>query len=120
VPATGTSATFTLADEDDVMTAGADPEEGGGEATTGKHNDFETARAWQRSAIHPGGEMALAAGIARVLLEEQLVQARGPMPPLTLAQSAEQSGLSTDAIRDLARLIVGRPPGNLTISELVR
>src|ERR1035437_4042316 len=92
------------------MTAGADPEEGGGEATTGKHNDFETARAWQRSAIHPGGEMALAAGIARVLLEEQLVQARGPMPPLTLAQSAEQSGLSTDAIRDLARLIVGRPP----------
>lgn len=68
------------------------------------------ARAWQRSAIHPGGETALAAGIARVLLEEQLVQARDPMPPLTLAQSAEQSGLSTDAIRDLARLIVGRPP----------
>ncbi|MGB8582111.1 MAG: hypothetical protein WCD47_14920 [Candidatus Sulfotelmatobacter sp.] len=68
------------------------------------------ARAWRWSAIHPSGEAALAAGIARVLLEEQLVGARGPMPLLTLAESAEQSGLSTDAIRDLARLIVVRPP----------
>ena len=61
------------------------------------------ARAEPCIAIHPGGESALAAGIARVLLEEKLVRASGPMPPLTLAESAEQSGLSADAIRDLAR-----------------
>lgn len=68
------------------------------------------ARAWQWVAIHPGGDTALAAGIARVLLEERLVNARGPMPTSTLAQSAEQSGISTNGIRDLTRLIVDRPP----------
>ena len=68
------------------------------------------ARAEPWIAIHPGGESALAAGIARVLLEEKLVRASGPMPPLTLAESAEQSGLSADAIRDLARMMVAHPP----------
>lgn len=68
------------------------------------------ARAWQWSAIHPGGETALAEGIARVLLEEHLVPARGPMPRLTLADSATQTGISTDATRDLARMIVEQPP----------
>lgn len=68
------------------------------------------ARAWQWVTIRPGGETALAAGIARVLLEEHLVPAQGPMPPLAFADLAEQSGLSTNAIRDLARLIVARPP----------
>ena len=68
------------------------------------------ARAWQWVTIRPGGETALAAGIARVLLEEQLVRARGPMPLVTVAESAEQSQISTSAIRDLARTIVARPP----------
>jgi len=68
------------------------------------------ARAWQWVTIYPGGETALAAGIARVLLEERLVRARGPVPSLTLAESAEQSGLSAGAIRDLARLMVAQPP----------
>jgi hypothetical protein len=68
------------------------------------------ARAWKRIAIRPGSEAALAAGIARVLLEERLVRARGPMPALTLPESAEQSGISADGIRDLARTIVAHLP----------
>ena len=68
------------------------------------------ARAWQWLAIRSGGETALAAGIARILLEEHLVRATGPMPALTLAESAEQSGISADAIRDLARTIVAQSP----------
>src|SRR5208282_1154141 len=68
------------------------------------------ARAWQWVPVHAGSEAALAAGVARVLLEEHLVPARGPMPPMTLAEAAGQTGLSTGAIVDLARTMVARPP----------
>jgi hypothetical protein len=68
------------------------------------------ARAWQWVPIHAGAESALAAGLARVLLDEHLVRARGPMPPITVAEAAEQTGLSTGAIVDLARTMVARPP----------
>ena len=68
------------------------------------------ARAWQWVPVHAGSEGALAAGVARVLLEEHLVPARGPMPPMTLAEAAEQTGLSTGAIADLARTMVARLP----------
>jgi hypothetical protein len=68
------------------------------------------ARAWQWVPIPAGAEAALAAGIARVLLEEHLVSARGPMPPLTLPEAAVQTGLATDAIRNLAHTIVARTP----------
>jgi hypothetical protein len=68
------------------------------------------SRAWQWIPIHAGTESALAAGIARVLLEEHLVSAHGPMPPLTVAEAAGQTGVSTDAIRDLARSIVSHSP----------
>ena len=67
-------------------------------------------RAWRRIAIRPSGETALASGIARVLLEDKLVSARGPMPLLTLAQASEQSGISADAIRELAHTIVASTP----------
>jgi len=68
------------------------------------------ARAWQWVPLHDGSEAALATGLARVLLEEHLVSAQGPMPPLTLAQAADQTELTSDAIRDLARTLVARPP----------
>jgi len=68
------------------------------------------ARAWQWVPVHVGSEAALAAGLARVLLDEHLVPARGPMPPITLAEAAEQTGLSTGVIVDLARTMVARPP----------
>jgi hypothetical protein len=68
------------------------------------------ARAWQWIPVPAGTEPALAAGIARVLLEEHLVPARGPMPPLTLAEAAVQTGLTTEAIRNLAHTIVMRTP----------
>jgi len=67
-------------------------------------------RAWRWVPVQAGCETALAAGVARVLLEERLVLARGPMPPLTLVDAASQTGLTTDAIRDLARTIVAHPP----------
>ena len=68
------------------------------------------ARAWQWVPLRDGSEAALAAGLARVLLEEHLVSAQGPMPLLTLAQAADQTGLTSDAIRELARTLVSHPP----------
>ena len=67
-------------------------------------------RAWQWIPIPAGAESALAAGLARVLLEEHLVSARGPMPQLTLPEAATQSGITPDAIRELARTVVARTP----------
>jgi anaerobic selenocysteine-containing dehydrogenase len=67
-------------------------------------------RAWQWIPIPAEAESALAAGLARVLLEEHLVSARGPMPQLTLAEAASQSGITADAIRELARTIIARTP----------
>jgi menaquinone reductase, molybdopterin-binding-like subunit len=67
-------------------------------------------RAWRWVPVRTGAESALAGGVARVLLEERLVSARGPMPSLTLADAATQTGLTVDAIRELARTIVARTP----------
>jgi len=68
------------------------------------------ARAWQWVPIRAGSEGALAAGLARVLLDEHLVRARGPMPTMTAGEAADQTGLSGGAILDLARTMVARPP----------
>lgn len=68
------------------------------------------ARAWQWTAVHAGSESALAAGVARVLIEERLVAARGPMPSLTVEEAADQTGLTPDAIRELARTIAAGAP----------
>ena len=68
------------------------------------------ARAWRWVPVPAGAEGALAAGLARVLIEEHLVSARGPMPALTLGEAASQTGLTTDAIRELARTMVARIP----------
>ena len=67
-------------------------------------------RAWKWVPVRAGSEGALAAGLARVLLEERLVTAHGPMPPLTVAEAADQTGLATDEIRDLARTMAARTP----------
>jgi hypothetical protein len=45
-----------------------------------------------------------------VLLEEKLLAARGPVPLMTLAEVAIQTGLSPDAIRDLTRSIMAQRP----------
>ena len=68
------------------------------------------ARAWQRIPIRRGSEAALAAGVARILLEEHLVSARVPLPQLTLTEASVQTGISPDAIRDLARTIIAKSP----------
>ncbi len=74
-------------------------------------------RAWRWIAVPAGAESALAAGLARVLLEEHLVSARGPMPQLTLAEVATQTGMTGDAIRELARTIVARTPAVAIASD---
>jgi hypothetical protein len=66
--------------------------------------------AWRWIRVSQGREPALAAGLARVLIEERLVAARGPMPPTSLAESAALSGVAADAIRELARALVKRGP----------
>ena len=68
------------------------------------------SRAYQWISVRPGSESALAAGIVRVLLEEKLVAARGPMPELTLEYAALETELKTDAIRELALTIVAQGP----------
>ncbi len=67
-------------------------------------------RAWRWVAIRPGSKNALAAGLARVLVEEHLVSARGPLSALTVSDAALQTNLSESAIRDLARTMVAKPP----------
>lgn len=81
--------------------------------------------AWRWISIREDSEAALAAGVARVWMEERLVASSGPMPYLTLADAAEQTGLSSDAIRDLARkmvenrpVLVIAPDGNPAIAAL--
>ena len=75
------------------------------------------ARAWQWTSIPVGSESGLAAGVARVLLEERLVAARGPMPSLTLAEAAAQTGLSTEGLRNLARTIASHAPAVAIASD---
>jgi len=61
------------------------------------------SRAWQWIPLHERSEAGLAAGLTRVLLDEHLVAAQGPMPQLSLADVTAQTGLSVEAIRSLAR-----------------
>ena len=52
-----------------------------------------------------------------MLLEEHLVAAHGPMPSLTLAEAAAQTGLSTEVLRDLARTIASQTPALAIASD---
>ncbi len=58
------------------------------------------ARSWQWISIRHGSESALAAGLAAALLEQKLVPARGPIPSVSVAEAAMQTGLTADAIRE--------------------
>jgi len=68
------------------------------------------ARAWQWTQIHEGSEAALASGLGRVLVEQNLVPAHGPIPSMSLPDAAAESGLSVQAIADLARTLVAHSP----------
>jgi Molybdopterin oxidoreductase Fe4S4 domain len=68
------------------------------------------SRAWKWINIQRGSESALAAGLARVMIEERLVPARGPMPDITVSDAATQAGMTETAIHDLAHTIVEHAP----------
>lgn len=68
------------------------------------------ARAWQWIRINEGSESALAAGLARAVLEQNLVPAHNPVPSMTLAESAGETGVAVDRIRELARRMVVKTP----------
>ncbi len=68
------------------------------------------ARAWQWLQVREGSESALAAGLVRALLEQNLVPAHGAIPLATISEAANETGLSADRIRELARTIVAKPP----------
>ncbi len=68
------------------------------------------ARSWQWISIRQGSESALAAGLAAALLEQKLVPARGSIPSVSVDEAATQTGMTADAIRELARTIVARMP----------
>ena len=74
------------------------------------------ARAWEWISIREGSESALAAGLARVLIEQKLVPARGPIPAVTVFDAAAKSGVSVDQIQELARTIAASRPA-LAISS---
>ena len=67
------------------------------------------ARAWKWIAVRPGSESILAAGLARALVEQNLVSARGPLPAISVAEAANQAGLAIEAIRDLAQTLAAQP-----------
>jgi hypothetical protein len=60
--------------------------------------------------IREGSESALASGLARALLEQNLVPAHNPVPSMTVAESAVQTGLAAERIRELARMMVVKTP----------
>jgi len=66
--------------------------------------------AWRWVPICQGTEALLAAVLAKVLIGEHLVAARGPMPPASLTEAAKQTGLDETAIRELAYSMVERRP----------
>lgn len=66
--------------------------------------------AWRWVPARPGSDAALAAGLARVLVEERLVPAKGPVPATSVADAAGAAGLPADAIVELARMIAQRAP----------
>lgn len=68
------------------------------------------AKAWRWVPVREGGDAALAAGLARVLMEERLVKAQVPVPQMLLKDAAAQSGLSVDAIRELAHTMTANRP----------
>jgi Molybdopterin oxidoreductase Fe4S4 domain/Molybdopterin oxidoreductase len=68
------------------------------------------ARARQWIQIREGSESALASGLAGALLEQNLVPAHSPVPSMTLAESAAQTGLSVERIRELACMVVANTP----------
>jgi len=74
------------------------------------------ARSWKWISIVEGSESTLAAGLARVLIEQKLVPARGPIPAVTVSDAAKRSGLTTDQIQELARTIAAERPA-LAISS---
>jgi anaerobic selenocysteine-containing dehydrogenase len=68
------------------------------------------ARAWRWMRIREGTEAALASGLARALLEQNLVPAHGLIPGTTLAESADQCDVSVEAILEMARNLIARSP----------
>jgi Molybdopterin oxidoreductase Fe4S4 domain len=69
------------------------------------------ARAWRWIPVAEGSESVLASAVARVLLEERMVKPQASlMPQVTIEAAAVQTGLSTDAIRELARTIIQNQP----------
>ncbi len=67
-------------------------------------------RAWQWINVRTGSDSALATGLARVLIEEHLVPARVPLPSLAVSDTAAETGLSENSIRELARTIIEQAP----------
>ena len=68
------------------------------------------ARAWRWVRSREGTHAALASGLARALLEQNLVPAHGPIPATTLAESAVQCDISMEAILELGRSLVAKSP----------
>jgi len=66
--------------------------------------------AWRWVPVCEGTEALLAASLAKVLIEEHLVSAAGPMPSASLLEAATQTGLTATAVRELAHTIVERRP----------
>ena len=65
---------------------------------------------WRWVPNRAGSDAALAGALARVLIEERLVAAKGPLPEMTVEQAARESGLPAEAIVELARSIAARTP----------
>src|SRR5207245_1666920 len=75
------------------------------------------SRAWEWISIREESESALASGLARVLVEQNLVPAHSLIPAITLAEAADQTGMSAEQIANLARTLIERTPALVIASE---
>ncbi len=75
------------------------------------------SKAWQWIPIREGSESALASGLARVLIEQNLVPAHGPIPAMTLSEAAGLAGLSMQSISDLAKMLVAKTPALVVATD---
>jgi hypothetical protein len=65
---------------------------------------------WRWIPNRPGSDAVLAGALARVLLDERRVAARGPIPNISVQNAAQESNVPAEVIVELARAIAAHTP----------
>ena len=65
---------------------------------------------WRWIPNRPGSDAVLAGALARVMLDERLVAAKGPIPKTNVRDASQESNVPADVIVELARAIAAHTP----------